>query len=148
MEVSLAVLADYANISREGKLNVMGIFDRVMVRQLPGRLPPTHLVIRLDAGAAEMDVEHGIRVQLTGPDGEALFHIDGAFTPRGAEPGLAVSVNHIINIGNLPIQKEGGHRVVVWVDGELKREVPLQVTKVPEPPPAPRPPGAEGPTLH
>lgn len=28
MEVPVALLADYANVSQEGKLNVMGIFNR------------------------------------------------------------------------------------------------------------------------
>ena len=29
MELTLALLADYANISREGKLNIMGIFEQI-----------------------------------------------------------------------------------------------------------------------
>jgi len=38
MRVKLAVLADYASITREGKLNILGIFDEINPQQLPATL--------------------------------------------------------------------------------------------------------------
>ena len=143
MDVTFAVVADYANVSREGKLNVMGIFDRVFARQLPGRFPPMQLVIRLEADYAELDVDHGIRVQLSDPADETVFDIDGSFTPRGGRPGEKTSVNHVIQLGNVPLQRTGPHRVLVWVDGDLKREVPIYVSRAPEPAP-----DADGDLVH
>ena len=35
MHVSFALFADAANLSQEGKLNVLGVFDAVQVGQLP-----------------------------------------------------------------------------------------------------------------
>lgn len=135
MDVIFAVVADYANVSREGKLNVMGIFDRVFARQVPARFPPMQLVIRLEADYAELDTEHAIRVQLTDAEGEALFDIDGSFTPRGGQPGAKTPVNHILHLGNLPLQRAGPHRILVWIDGDLKREVPIHVVQAPDAPP-------------
>lgn len=132
MDITFAVVADYANVSREGKLNVMGIFDRVFARQLPARFPPMQLVVRLEADYAELDTEHAIRVQLADPDGEAVFDIDGSFTPRGGQPGQKTSVNHVLQLGNVPLQEVGTHRVLVWIDGDLKREVPIHVVKAPD----------------
>ena len=143
MDVTFAVVADYANVSREGKLNVMGIFDRVFVRQLPARFPAMQLVIRLEADFAELETEHAIRVQLADPDGEAVFDIDGAFTPRGGRPGEKTSVNHVLQLGNLPLQTPGPHRILVWIDGDLKREVPIHVVQAPEPPAGEPDPGGE-----
>jgi hypothetical protein len=134
MEVSLAVLADYANVSREGKLNIMGIFDRVFARQLPGQFPPMQVVIRLDAHYAEMGREHTIQVQLQDPDGVAIFDINGAFTPMGGEAGEVAPLNHILSLGNLPLHKAGGHSVVIWVDNDLKKEIPLKVVQAPTEP--------------
>lgn len=131
MEVTFAVLADYANVSREGKLNVMGIFDRVFARQLPSRFPPMRLVVRLEASPADLGTEHTIRVQLTDPEGATVFDINGAFTPRGPEPDQTVSVNHVVRLADLPLQRTGLHTVVVWVDGERKRDVELRVDEPP-----------------
>ncbi|MFP4623530.1 MAG: DUF6941 family protein [Gemmatimonadota bacterium] len=146
MQVTFAVLADYANVSREGKLNVMGIFDRVFTRQLPSRFPPMQLVIRLEAQFAELNTEHTLRIQLADPDGEPLFDINGTFTPRGGPPGQPISVNHVIRLADLPIRKTGSHNALVWVDGDLKREVPLRVDEAPHQPP-PTDPGGE-PVFH
>lgn len=147
MEVTFAVLADYANVSRDGKLNVMGIFDRVFARQLPSRFPPMQLVVRLEAQAAELDTEHAIRIQVADPDGNALFDINGTFTPRGVDPGQAVSVNHVIQLSDLPLQQTGLHTITVWVDGDRKREVPLQVDEPPRQP-GPLPDAGSEPTFH
>ena len=133
MDVTFAVVADYANVSREGKLNVMGIFDRVFARQVPARFPPMQLVIRLEADYAELDTEHGIRVQLADPDGEPVFDIDGSFTPRGGRPGEKTSVNHVLQLGNVPLQRTGPHRVLIWIDDSLEREVVIHVTRAPDP---------------
>ena len=145
MDVTFAVLADYANVTREGKLNVMGIFDRVFTRQLPARFPPMQLVIRLEADYDELDVEHSVRVQLGDPDGEAVFDIDGTFTPRGGQPGQKTSANHILQLGNVPLQRAGPHRVLIWIDGDLKREVPLHVVQAPD---APHPDSAPDGLVH
>ena len=135
MDVTFAVVADYANVSREGKLNVMGIFDRIFTRQVPARFPPMQLVVRLEADYEELDTEHAIRVQLADPDGEAVFDIDGSFTPRGGQPGHKTSVNHVLQLNNVPLKTTGTHRVLVWIDGALKREVPVHVAQAPDAPP-------------
>ena len=143
MDVTFAVVADAANVSQEGKLNVMGIFDRVFARQIPARFPPMQLVIRLEADYAELNVEHSIRVQLSDPDDEPVFDIDGSFTPRGGRPGQKTPVNHVLQLGNLPLQRTGTHRILIWIDGDLKRELPVHVVQAPEQ----TPPEDEGETL-
>lgn len=137
MQVTFAVLADYANVSRDGKLNVMGIFDRVFARQLPSRFPPMQLVVRLEVQGEELDTEHTIRIQLADPAGTAVFDINGTFTPTAADPGLPISVNHVVRLADLPVQQTGLHSVIVWVDGERARDVPLRVDEPPHRGPMP-----------
>ena len=52
MLVKLAVLADYANVTSDGKLNILGIFDRMNVLNLPAVHPQMNLVLRLEAHRA------------------------------------------------------------------------------------------------
>jgi hypothetical protein len=49
MEVSLLLTADYASVSKDNKLNIMGIFSRIYVREFPGRHTQMFLVVQLRA---------------------------------------------------------------------------------------------------
>src|SRR2546430_1661210 len=53
MHISFAVFADAANLSQEGKLNVLGVFDAVQVAGLPTIHPRTHFIVRLKANRSE-----------------------------------------------------------------------------------------------
>ena len=50
MRVALGVLADYANVSAEGKLNIMGVFQIVNAVQFPHVHPQMHLVLTEEHG--------------------------------------------------------------------------------------------------
>ncbi|MFP5355722.1 MAG: DUF6941 family protein, partial [Gemmatimonadota bacterium] len=61
MHVSFALFADAANISQEGKLNILGVFDAVQVGQLPAVHPRAHLAdrglhVRHPAGSKQKQV--------------------------------------------------------------------------------------------
>ena len=77
VDVTVAVLADYANVSREGKLNIMGIFQEINAPFLPFPLPQMYLVMSLTAAPAEFDTVRNIRVALLHSDGEELLQIEG-----------------------------------------------------------------------
>jgi hypothetical protein len=47
MQVAFAVFADAANLSQEGKLNVLGVFDALQVGTLPAVHPRAHLVVHI-----------------------------------------------------------------------------------------------------
>src|SRR4051812_44311545 len=47
MHVSFALFADAANLSQEGKLNILGVFDALQVSTLPAVHPRAHLVVHL-----------------------------------------------------------------------------------------------------
>ena len=64
VEVTVAVLADYANVSQDGKLNIMGIFQEINPPALPFALPQMYLVLSLSAGPAEVGSVRNIRIPL------------------------------------------------------------------------------------
>ncbi len=53
MRVALGVLADYANVSADGKLNIMGVFQIVNVIQFPHVHAQMDLVLTLEADPSE-----------------------------------------------------------------------------------------------
>ena len=75
MDVKFAVLADYASITREGKLNILGIFDVVNARGFPFALPLFHLVASYESGAAEFRSDKNIEIVLCDEDGAELLRL-------------------------------------------------------------------------
>jgi len=126
MQVKLALLADYANVTAEGKLNILGIFDRITVPSLPIVHPQMHLILRLEAHPAEGSRSHNVEIRLHDPDGETVFEVKGEMVPHGG-PGSTSATNQILTLNNLQLNKAGGYMFVVFVNNDLKSEIPLGV---------------------
>jgi hypothetical protein len=126
VQVKLAVLADYANVTSDGKLNILGIFDRISVTGMPVVHPQMHLILRLEAHPAERGRTQNVEIRLHDPDGNTVFEVRGDVLPAGP-PGQAMATNQILTLNNLQLAKEGGYSFIVLVNNDLKSEVPLEV---------------------
>jgi hypothetical protein len=140
VDVKLALLADYANITREGKLNVMGIFADINAPILPWIHPQLQIVLQLEASAAEWDTEKNIEIKLLDKDAKQIICISGNLKiPRG-QPGRRVNINSQMVFNNLKFETTGDYVFAVLIGGETKQEIPLKVNYVPQPqqpPPSP-----------
>ncbi len=131
MDVTLGLLADYANVTREGKLNVMGLFTIINAPALPWVHPQMQLVLELEAGPAEWDTEKNIEIKLLDADAKQIFAVQGTGKiPRG-EAGRRVRVNTIMTFNNVKFDAEGDYVFVILVGGETKKEILLRVNYVP-----------------
>lgn len=135
MDVTLALLADYANVTREGKLNVMGLFTIINAPVLPWIHPQMQLVLEFEAGPAEWDTEKKIEIKLLDADGNQVLAVGGtARVPRG-ERGRRVRINSIMTLGNVRFNAEGDYIFAVLIGEETKKEVSLRVNFAPPVPP-------------
>ena len=74
MQVKFALLADYAIISRDGKLSVLGIFDEINLATIPGVMPtPMNLVVSITGEASEVGNSFDLELLLWDQDGNELF---------------------------------------------------------------------------
>ena len=128
MDVDLALLADAATIDASGKLNILGIFDRLSATSFPTRHPHLSLVLRFAAGVDEIG-RHEVEITLSGPDGGEVVRINGEMnlTPGPGRSGGVVSVPHVLNLDGLIFPAEGRYSFDVRVDGDHHVSIPLTV---------------------
>ena len=138
MEIALAALADYASISREGKLSVMGIFNSVATNRLPARISSAHLVVSLELGAAEGEREHSVEIKCMDADGATAFTIDGEFRAPPSRPGEILKMDQVLRLENLSFDKQGDYSISIFVNNDLKKTLRFRVTLIegPDHPPS------------
>jgi len=130
MKVALALLADYANVSQEGKLNILGIFDRINAQNVPATHPQMQLIITLEADRVEADREHKVEIELIDADGNKLFSIGGNLKFSPPPPGEKVRLNHIMQLNNLRFDHFGSYEFKILINNMLAGEVPLSVVEL------------------
>ena len=128
MEVDLALLADAATIDAAGKLNILGVFDRITAASFPVQHPHLVLILRFVAGIHEMG-KHGVSIQLRDPSGHEAMRIDGEMHLGGGPRGVAhgVKLPHILHLDGMVFPGPGTYFFEVAVDGEHHVSVPLTV---------------------
>ncbi|MEN9508515.1 MAG: hypothetical protein RLZZ621_1078 [Gemmatimonadota bacterium] len=117
MHVSFALFADAANISQEGKLNVMGIFDAVHVAQLPALHPRATFVVRLKASSADAGV-HPFRIRWLNPRGVELWSSEAELEVGAPPPGTSELDMPVILQLDLPLDLVGDYRMTIDVKGQ------------------------------
>jgi len=130
LEVTLAVAADYANITNDGKLNIMGIFEEVNPTGFPTLLQQMFLVISFEAGPAEFGAQKVVHIAFMDDDGNRKVTLDvPVVVPRPVRPGSRAYFSQVIGLGGLPIEAPGDHQFAILVGGETKGSVSLHVNE-------------------
>jgi hypothetical protein len=126
MRLSFALFADAANLSQEGKLNVLGVFDAVQVAGLPTVHPRAHLVVRLKGGPSDVG-SHVITLRWVNPDGTELWSSNGQLDIGAPPPGVTDMDFPLIAAIDLPLDAAGTYSMEVALDGIVHGEVKLHV---------------------
>jgi hypothetical protein len=115
MHISFAVFADAANLSQEGKLNILGVFDAVQVAGLPTIHPRTHFVVRLKADSDDIG-SHKLAFRWLSPMEEELWSSSGEMSvAQPPNPIFEVDLP-IIAVVDLPLNVTGQYTMQVTLD--------------------------------
>ena len=126
MHISFAVFADAANLSQEGKLNILGVFDAVQVAGLPTIHPRTHFVVRLKANGYDTG-QHKLTFRWLSPFDEELWSSSGEMTVAPSpNPVFEVDLP-IIAVVDLPLNATGQYTMQVTLDGKVTATARLLV---------------------
>ena len=129
MNVSFALFADAANISREGKLNILGVFDAIQVGALPAVHPRANLVVRLKGGPDDVGA-HILTMRWLNPRGNELWTSSGQLDVQPPMPGATEAREMdlpLIAALDLPVDMAGEYTLQISLDDAPKHEVKLQV---------------------
>jgi hypothetical protein len=124
MDVTLAVCCDAANLSREGKLNLLGIFNSIHAAQFPCSHPHLALVLRVEARMGE-EGTYPLDLKLVDEDGHELFVIGGQVSLQGAQPGRPMTAQTIMDINNFQLPRAGVYTFEIFIDKKHMRSIPI-----------------------
>lgn len=125
MQVEVAVLADYANMAENSKLNVMGMFDRITAPSFPATHAYMVLALRLRIEWEDRSTTHHIQIALEDADGRVLGGGDGKLVVGPIPPGERSIVSQILPFANLEFPRAGEYHFRVSWDGQPKATIPL-----------------------
>ena len=126
MHVSFALFADAANLSQEGMLNILGVFDALQVASLPAIHPRAHLVVHLKGTGVDMGA-HTVSFRWLSPSGQELWNSSGDLNVGAPPPGVSEMDLPLIAQLDLPMDAVGGYTMAIAIDGNHTLDVGIQV---------------------
>jgi hypothetical protein len=130
MQVAFALFADAANLSQEGKLNVLGVFDALQVGSIPAVHPRAHLVVHLKGSPTDVG-RHKVTLRWINPQGSELWTSTGELNVGQPPSGVTEMDLPLIAQIDLPIDSSGAYHMTVSLDDQQSAEVPVQVRTTP-----------------
>jgi hypothetical protein len=127
MKIPVALLADEANISQEGKLNILGAFDRIAAARYPTLHPRMVFVFRVHAEYADAGERFPTRVRLMDEDGGILFEANGELTAPHLAPGEFITANQVFSLVGVRFPHPGHYKFVLNVGDLPPHETPLRL---------------------
>lgn len=127
MRIPVALVADEANVSREGKLNVLGAFDRISVAAFPAVHPKMTFVFQLRAEEGDAARPVPLRVRLVDEEENDLWGTEGEIAPPAVAAGEVATANQIVALVGVRFPAPGRYRFVVEVGDLPPHETPLLV---------------------
>jgi hypothetical protein len=111
-----------------GKLNILGVFDRISASDFPAKHGRISLVLRFAAGIQEAG-GHEVEIRLLDPDGQEVVQLSGSMRlgPGPRHDGGRIKVPHVLHLDGLVFKVPGHYTFDVRVDGEVMTSLPLSL---------------------
>lgn len=138
MKLELAVIADDARIDPDGKLSIIGIFDRIGAPRYPATHGKMLLVLRFLVHRSELGKLQRASIQLVDADGRKLFEAQGEITPNFiSRSGGEVTEAHlpqIIPVERVTFPHAGRYSFDILINGSYVTSIVLTLAEASSPP--------------
>lgn len=126
MKLRFSLIADFANVTSDGKLNALGITDRLFASHFPAIHRELYVLNSLET-EPEDDPEVMVQVYVINPDGRTIAEIEGRIT---LEPGRKQVINQVHCFRDLHFVSPGAHQVNLMLNGEVVCELQLELVQL------------------
>ncbi|HZF64428.1 MAG TPA: hypothetical protein VEZ55_08090 [Chitinophagaceae bacterium] len=126
MEVEIFTLCDFAQ-DNQGKLTVVGTFDRLNAPVLPFTFPHMSLAARLRFANSEAGEKH-VRIRFVAPDGAEIQSANLNVTIVSSPIGYS-AVNIVFNVNQQNFTAAGMYSFELYVDEEWESGLKLFVVQ-------------------
>ncbi len=124
LSTDIFVLCDYASVSQEQKLSIIGIFDQFFVANLPTTWPKMYLVAVVSGEAGK---EYPLVLKLQAPTNEENSSFpDKEFKITLGQNGKA---NVMTELVNFPLTQAGIYKIQILNEKEKVGELEFKVNK-------------------
>jgi hypothetical protein len=128
MRITLGLLADAANVTAEGKINILGEFNIIRAPELPITVASFTLVFRLEADGNE-PADHTFQIRLLDEDGNLVRALaDGTFQlVDSIYEGVPRRIQGIVPIALATFDRVGTFTFDILVDNQRPPGTPAEV---------------------
>lgn len=131
MRVLFSAVADAANRSDNGKLNLLGVFQNIYAVSVPCQHPWLCVVIAVEASPLEKGTTQTISLKLIDYDGYVVMELPDSAISITESPADLNPVSYlIINIGGVVFAKFGEYRFDIACDHISISQVPIRIVRV------------------
>ena len=131
--MKLAVLADYAATTQDGKLIICGVFEKLRLPQLPFSYPRISVALRVSAHPSEPR-KHALVIRIVDPDGTPIFpDLRGDLELPPSTKNETRTIQVVLDLNGLEFKTAGGHSVDILLDDRYEDSVPFTVEIAPQP---------------
>ncbi len=124
------MIAEYANVTGDGKLNLMGVTDRIYAYQFPAVHRDLIIVNSIETDNDDENTTQDLQVQLIDPDGHTVAELTGQL-----QIGPGKQVFHQIHVfQDVKFDVPGAFQVNLFFNNVLVQTVALELVLVPQPP--------------
>jgi len=130
MQLRYSLLADFANATQEGKLNIMGIFDHLYAVSFPAVHRQLFLITSIETDPDDEDQTREINIQMINADGAVLTELKGQVNfSRGKQ-----IFNQVHIFQDLRFEAPGAYQFNVFFEGHMVKTLDLELQFLPPSP--------------
>jgi len=129
MRLRYALVADYANVTGDGKPNVSGITDRIYAYQFPAVHRELYVVNGIETDNEDDGTTQEIAVTVIDPDGKVLAEIRGHLEIQGPKQNF----HQLHCIRDLTFAAPGSYQVNIAYNGQQVCEYGFELVQLPPP---------------
>jgi hypothetical protein len=141
MHITMAVVADAANRTDNGKLNLLGVFHTLYAVTTPCQHPHMAIVLNFEATAMERGTRQKIGIRLVNADGKPVINLPESFLDVPHDPTVVTpQLSLIANIAGVMFETFGAYQFDITVNDQIHGRIPIAIAQLPQSPVMPPPP--------